>query len=155
MSFIVSVELKGKVACEMGMSELLITEIVMRNILTKLEPPEVASLLSALVSKGKTRDLSEEDIKELPLNLQKVCLLFSAFKLLTINIFQAISELKEIHEEISNLEDEYQINELEFGDKLNFDLALVVYEWASAKVIQSVAKIIFVNAIVCSLLRKS
>lgn len=49
------VELKGKVACEMGMNELLITELVLRNILADLQAAEVAALLSALVFQAKTR----------------------------------------------------------------------------------------------------
>jgi hypothetical protein len=45
-----TVTLKGRVACEMTTcDELLATEIVFHNILEPLNPPEVASLLSALV----------------------------------------------------------------------------------------------------------
>nr|XP_023019779.1 helicase SKI2W [Leptinotarsa decemlineata]XP_023019780.1 helicase SKI2W [Leptinotarsa decemlineata] len=49
------IELKGRVACEIGMNELLITELVLRNILTKLRAAEVAALLSALVFRVKSR----------------------------------------------------------------------------------------------------
>lgn len=43
------VTLKGRVALDMGTHELLITELVYRNLLTNLQPAEIAALLSALV----------------------------------------------------------------------------------------------------------
>lgn len=63
-------ELKGRVACEMGMNELMITELVLRNILTRLKPPEVAALLSALIFQAKTEN--SENFNSLPKDLQKV-----------------------------------------------------------------------------------
>lgn len=47
-------DLKGRVACIMGMNELLITELVFRNTLTNLDAAEVAALLSALVFQAKS-----------------------------------------------------------------------------------------------------
>lgn len=44
-----SVTLKGRVALDMGRHELLITELVYRNMLTNLQPAEIAALLSAMV----------------------------------------------------------------------------------------------------------
>ena len=45
-----TVTLKGRVACEMNTcDELLATEILFFNVLEPLNPPEVASFLSALV----------------------------------------------------------------------------------------------------------
>lgn len=44
-----AVQMKGKVACEMGNHELMITELVFHNVLTELEPAEIAALLSCLV----------------------------------------------------------------------------------------------------------
>lgn len=38
----------------MGMNELLVTELVLRNTLTNLQPAEVAALLSALVFQAKS-----------------------------------------------------------------------------------------------------
>lgn len=46
--------MKGRVACEMGQNELMITELVMRNILTDLQPAEIAALLSSLVFQAKS-----------------------------------------------------------------------------------------------------
>lgn len=100
----------------MGMNELLITEIVLRNILTKLTAAEVAALLSCLVFKVKLRDepLVEEE--------------------LTPDLKKAIEETKLIHQEIGNLEISLGIHTQEFQDDLNFGLVHVVYDWASAKV---------------------
>lgn len=47
-------ELKGQVACNIRRHELIITELVFGDILTNLEPPEIAALLSCLVFKNKT-----------------------------------------------------------------------------------------------------
>ena len=45
--------MKGKVACEMGNHELIITELVFHNVLTDLQPAEIAALLSCLVFQQK------------------------------------------------------------------------------------------------------
>ena len=45
--------MKGKVACEMGNHELIITELVFHNVLTELQPAEIAALLSCLVFQQK------------------------------------------------------------------------------------------------------
>lgn len=47
------VTMKGRVACEMSQNELIITELVLRNILTDLQPAEIAALLSSLVFQDK------------------------------------------------------------------------------------------------------
>lgn len=46
--------MKGRVACQMSQNELIITELIFRNILTELEPAEIAALMSALVFQEKT-----------------------------------------------------------------------------------------------------
>lgn len=61
------VTMKGRVACEMGSNELIITELVLCNTFTDLEPDEIPALLSSLVFQAKT------DIKpKLTENLAKV-----------------------------------------------------------------------------------
>ncbi|XP_017775290.1 PREDICTED: helicase SKI2W [Nicrophorus vespilloides] len=107
------VELKGRVACEMGMNELIVTELVLRNILTKLQPAEVAALLSSIVFQAKTMI----DINEI---------------VLTDELTNGIFEIKHIYDEIQALELKYEICE-EMNRELNFGLVEVVYEWASAK----------------------
>ncbi|KAJ8924217.1 hypothetical protein NQ315_007008 [Exocentrus adspersus] len=109
------VQLKGRVACEMGMNELLITELVLRNIFTKLKPAEVAALLSALVFRVRSRFDAADDSN------------------LTENLKKGISEIKATHNELANLELSMGIQTDEFQEDLNFGLVHVVYEWASNK----------------------
>lgn len=52
--FSIPVTMKGRVACQMSQNELIITELIFRNILTELEPAEIAALMSALVFQEKT-----------------------------------------------------------------------------------------------------
>ena len=42
-------EMKGRVACEMGSHELIITELLFESAFSDLEPPEVAAILSCMV----------------------------------------------------------------------------------------------------------
>lgn len=73
-------EIKGKVACEMSMNELLLTELLVGNILNQLRPAEVAALLSALVSRAKRKEDNEEELlEELPMTLVKVRLTNTAY----------------------------------------------------------------------------
>lgn len=45
--------MKGRVACEMGSNELIITELIFQGTFSKYEPAEIAALLSCLVFQGK------------------------------------------------------------------------------------------------------
>lgn len=55
----------------MGQNELLITELILCNIFTDLEPPEISALLSGLVFQGKIRG---EPV--IPEKLKKVKLIY-------------------------------------------------------------------------------
>ncbi|KAK0182702.1 hypothetical protein PV327_000812 [Microctonus hyperodae] len=107
------VTLKGRVALDMGTHELLITELVYRNILTNLQPAEIAALLSALVFQ-KTDSEPQTNLPVLKEN---------------IKIMQAVRS------EIEAIELKYGMEPVE---PLNFGLVEVVYEWARA---ESFAKI--------------
>jgi len=48
-----TVQLKGRVACEISSHELMITELVFENVLTELHPTEIAALLSCVVFEQK------------------------------------------------------------------------------------------------------
>ncbi|KAK4884408.1 hypothetical protein RN001_000679 [Aquatica leii] len=112
------VELKGKVACEMGMNELLITELVLRNVFTDLQPAEVAALLSALVFQGKSKKREDANLEE---NL-------------TENLIKGKRIIESVYKEIHELERHFRIEELnESSRDLNFELVEVVYEWANQK----------------------
>lgn len=66
------VALKGRVALQMGNNELLITELILRNVLTVRQPAEIAALLSALIFQQRT------DIEpNLTPELKKVYIIFS------------------------------------------------------------------------------
>jgi len=55
-----SVELKGRVACEMGnQNELMVTEMVLNNMLAQCSPEEVAAILSCMVFEAKNIDEPE------------------------------------------------------------------------------------------------
>lgn len=44
-----TVELKGKVACELHSHEVLLTELLFQNVFDDFQPGEIAALLSSLV----------------------------------------------------------------------------------------------------------
>lgn len=83
------VAIKGRVACELGKNELMITEIVFRNILTNLGPAEIAALLSCLVVEARIQLKSEQKLD----------------KVLT----DRIEEITLINNEISELENKYMV----------------------------------------------
>lgn len=56
--FIFAVALKGRVALQIGINELLITELILKNVLTVLQPAEIAALLSALIFHQKSNSES-------------------------------------------------------------------------------------------------
>ncbi|KAG5678423.1 hypothetical protein PVAND_008097 [Polypedilum vanderplanki] len=108
------VALKGRVACEMGQNELIITELVLRNVLTNLEPAEIAALLSSLVFQAKT-DVEPSVSEKMKSLIQKVT---------------------EVEESIREVEMKYNVgksDETVERDRLNFGLIEVVYEWARNK----------------------
>lgn len=105
------VTLKGKVACEMGQNELLITELILCNMFNDLEPAEIAALLSGLVFQAKTQ--GEPTIPE-PLK-------------------KYVESFEQINETILKEEQRFQAA-TETESRLNFGLLEVVYEWARNKV---------------------
>ncbi|XP_011863393.1 PREDICTED: helicase SKI2W [Vollenhovia emeryi] len=109
------VALKGRVALQMGSNELLITELILKNVLTVLQPAEIVALLSALIFQQRT-----EYEPQLPPNLTSAC------KIMT-----------EVHAELEHLEQYYQLSTLL---PLNFGLVEVVYEWAQAKSFAEIMK---------------
>ncbi|ETN66955.1 antiviral helicase SKI2 [Anopheles darlingi] len=105
------VAMKGRVACEMGQNELMITELVMRNILTDLQPAEIAALLSSLVFQAKT-DVSPK---------------------LTETLEKAVTQFREVENDIRSVERQHGVMEVVKKEELNFGLVEVVYEWACNK----------------------
>ena len=62
-----TVQLKGRVACEMSNHALIVTELLFDNALTSLQPTEIAALLSCVVF-----DMKNVDEPNLPPDLIKV-----------------------------------------------------------------------------------
>jgi antiviral helicase SKI2 len=55
--------LKGRVALEISMSELLITELIIENVFSQMQPCEIVSLLSAIVYQQKATQDDENYFK--------------------------------------------------------------------------------------------
>ncbi|KAM7360479.1 superkiller complex helicase subunit twister [Cochliomyia hominivorax] len=112
------VTLKGKVACEMGQNELLITELILCNMFNDLEPAEIAALLSGLVFQAK---IQGEPV--IPEKLKK-----------------CVKEFEEINDNILSEELRHHVV-AESDDRLNFGLLEVVYEWARNKPFAEIMKL--------------
>ncbi|KAF7271600.1 hypothetical protein GWI33_015550 [Rhynchophorus ferrugineus] len=116
------VRFKGNIACEMGMNELLITELVLDNVFVNLHPSEVAALLSALVFRARTEDNDYE-------------------RDLTPTLKEGIAKIKYHHAKIAQMEQELAIQTDEFQSDLNFALVHVVYRWANMEAFAEIMKL--------------
>ncbi|XP_054261713.1 SKI2 subunit of superkiller complex protein [Macrosteles quadrilineatus] len=115
------VQMKGKVATSMGTNELMITELVFRNVLTDMQPTEIAALLSGLVFQAKTKEELRPDFLE-----------------------KGRKEIEKVNQELIQMERECHIGTFDDSsefDKLNFGLLEVVYEWASNKPFAEIMKL--------------
>ncbi len=106
--------MKGKVACEMGNHELMITELVFHNVLTELQPAEIAALLSCLVFQQKN----------------------ASAPTLTPVLEANRLRIREIAEKIGRTQQACGLQEVvgDFVDQFRFELAEAVYEWAKGVV---------------------
>lgn len=75
-----AVTLKGRVACEMGSNELMITELVLCNTFNDLSSAEIAATLSSLVFQGKVANEPEltDNLKAVS-KIVFLCLFFEVF----------------------------------------------------------------------------
>ncbi|CAB3248994.1 unnamed protein product [Arctia plantaginis] len=108
-----SVILKGRVACGMGTNELIISELVFRNVFTDKSPAEIAALLSCFVFQARTQvELTQ----------------------LTDKLSEGVKAIEEIDRELTQIEAKYLVGQFEGqAERLNFGLVKVVYEWALEK----------------------
>jgi len=106
-----TLQMKGKVACEMGNHELIITELVFHNVLTELEPAEIAALLSCLVFQDKTTNEPQ----------------------MTPVLEKGRLRIREIAEKIGQTQQACGLKEAigDFVDQFKFGLVEVIYEWAN------------------------
>jgi len=105
-----TVQLKGRVACEISNHELIITELVFENAFTNLHPTEIVALLSCFVF--QQRRSSEPSLTK-TLEEGKDCILNMA-------------------EQIANLQSESGLSTSvqEFKEQYRFGLVEAVFEWA-------------------------
>ncbi|XP_013184839.2 superkiller complex protein 2 [Amyelois transitella] len=107
-----SVILKGRVACGMGTNELIISELVFRNVFTDKSPAEIAALLSCFVFQART----------------------AIEPALTEKLAEGVKAIEAIDEELLKIEHKYLVDQFEGQpERLNFGLVRVVYEWALEK----------------------
>ncbi|XP_063895798.1 superkiller complex protein 2 isoform X2 [Helicoverpa armigera] len=107
-----SVILKGRVACGMGTNELIISELVFRNVFTDKTPAEIAALLSCFVFQARTQVENQ----------------------LTEKLAEGVKAIEQIDAELTAIESKYLVGQFEGqAERLNFGLVRVVYEWALEK----------------------
>lgn len=104
------VQLKGRVACEMGSNELIITELVFENKLTDRPPEEIAALLSCMVF--QQRNCSEPE--------------------LTKSLKEGVDDIKLTAGKVGQVQVDCGLLQPvgDYVDSFNFGLVEVVYEWA-------------------------
>uniref|UniRef100_A0A6A7FXB5 Helicase SKI2W-like n=1 Tax=Hirondellea gigas TaxID=1518452 RepID=A0A6A7FXB5_9CRUS len=105
-----TVTLKGRIACEMGSHELMVTELLLENIFANMPIEIIVALLSSLVFQQKF--CSQPEIKE--------------------NLEEGIKEFKRVATKIGIKQRDCGLLEpvSDFVDQFNFGLVEVVYEWA-------------------------
>uniref|UniRef100_A0A0A9WLI5 Helicase SKI2W n=1 Tax=Lygus hesperus TaxID=30085 RepID=A0A0A9WLI5_LYGHE len=126
MNYVVedSVQMKGYMAARISKYELVITEMLVRNVIKDLTPEEVAGLMSFIVYQARAPSAQKDDsAEEIPIahglpNLQK-----------------AIENTKIIIEEIIDEEKDRNVisEELEDLRKDPFKLTDIMYQWAKQK----------------------
>ena len=104
------VQLKGRVACEMGSNELIITELVFQNQLTDRPPAEIAALLSCMVF--QQRNCSSPS--------------------LTSSLEAGVADIRATAERVGKVQVEAGLLQPvgDYVDSFNFGLVEVVHEWA-------------------------
>jgi antiviral helicase SKI2 len=110
--------LKGKVALEISMSELLITELIIENVFSQMQPSEIVSLLSAIVYQQKSNQEDEYYFK-------------TSFNNAALD--QGRDKIIQIAQHLNNAQVECQLiigDEDDYLEQLNFGLVPVVYEWS-------------------------
>ncbi|CAK4642408.1 unnamed protein product [Aphanomyces euteiches] len=115
-----TVQVKGRVACEVNTcEELILTEIIFENVLANLEPEEIVSVLSALIFQEKTQN--EITLTPRLVEAQKTVQAIAA----SLGLIQ--------------LESHLEIDPNEYvKSTLNYGLMEVVYEWSRGMPFKSI-----------------
>ena len=112
-----NVQLKGRVACEINSgNSLVLTELILENILTTLEPAEIVAVLSGFIFQEKTDEPVDSIVSHLPLKLQNI------IAIVIDNTVRVAEVQRNAHLDV-NVEDFLK-------ETLNFGLTEVVFEWA-------------------------
>lgn len=123
----VSVNLKGRCACEVATADcVVLTEVVFENVLNGLSVAEVASLLSSLVCRKK----NEADVHKLDEQLYS-----SQYREAKAKMREVVIRVGEIQERLG-VELDFDIADGRKGyedSMCRWDLANAVYAWASGK----------------------
>ena len=109
--------LKGKVALEISVLELFLTEIIIENVFSNMSSNEIVALLSSVVYQGKSN--KDELINQKSYN--------------NIILDQGRDRMIEIAIKINRIQSECEIQVTgsdDFLEQLNFGLVEVVYEWS-------------------------
>ena len=110
--------LKGKVALEISVSELLITELIIENIFSQMNPSEIVSLLSSIVYKQKSNNQDDEKYFKTSFN--------------NATLDQGRDKMIQIALHLNNIQSGCKlqvVGEDDYLELLNFGLVPVVYEW--------------------------
>ncbi|KAG2469048.1 SKIV2 Helicase, partial [Polypterus senegalus] len=105
-----TVQLKGRVACEISSHELMVTELVFDNVLSDLPPEEIAALLSCLVFQQKTQVEPE----------------------ISTSLQEGIKRIQSVAERIASIQRDCGMRESgeDYVAQFKFGLLEVVYCWA-------------------------
>nr|XP_053635360.1 SKI2 subunit of superkiller complex protein-like [Cherax quadricarinatus] len=105
-----TVTLKGRIACEMGNHELMVTELVLENVFAESPVEIIAALLSSMVFQQK--NCSDPN--------------------LTSELKKGIKKFKSVAQRIGEVQKDCGLPEPvgDYIDQFNFGLTEVVYEWA-------------------------
>jgi len=111
--------LKGKVALEISMSELIITELIIENVFSQMQPCEIVSLLSGIVYQQKSNQQADENFLKTSFN--------------NAALDQGRDRMVQIAQQLNNCQKECQLQvggEDDYLEQLNFGLVPIVYEWS-------------------------
>ncbi|MES1904939.1 MAG: Helicase SKI2W, partial [Paramarteilia canceri] len=138
----VLVTIKGRIACEFCVHEILMTQMLFENTFKSMEIEAMCGLLSSLVHEGsrkiKINKSSPEQIVE-----QFADSIDSNLKESVLNmlyIAKKIDETEKQHLISHTITDSPETNDVSYLELFNFELCNVVYLWASGKSFSEIIK---------------
>ncbi|XP_027206672.2 superkiller complex protein 2 [Penaeus vannamei] len=116
-----TVTLKGRVACEMGNHELMITELVLENVFAESPVEIISGLLSSLVFQDRNSSDPE----------------------LTAELLKGVKQFKEVAKRIGEVQKECGLKEAvgDYVDQFNFGLTEVVFQWAKGMAFKKIMEL--------------